>query len=568
MTSPGTTHHPASPASPGSPASAGSPRTSPRVLVVWCPDWSVVAALGEEGIATTAPAAVLSRNVVEVCNSPARTEGVRRGMRRRDAQSRCPELVLLDAVPDRDARAFEPVLAAVEALRPGVAPLRPGLLAVRAPGRYFGGEEHAAALLAETLVGTGVWDVRVGVADDLFTAEQAARTAGVQEHVVVPAGGSAGFLRRLPVEALLADDEAGPTVSLLQRLGLRTLGDLGDLPGRDVGHRFGRYGTELWRRVRGEEQVLLAARTPSPELACEVVLEPPLDSVEAICFSVRRTCERFVAGLAERQLVATAVRVEAESDEVVGPDGTGVGAGVVVSAREWLHPRYFSARDLVDRVHWQLQGQSQGSVRRRRGTGTARGAGGAAGGVSAPISLVRFVPVGAESAGAYADALWGGGSGELVERGMAKVQALLGYEAVQVPLLQGGRSPAARQATAPWGERPAALRPLDRPWPGAVPGPAPAHLHVPPQPVEVLAAPGRSVLVSDRGALVGTPQRLGLGGAWVPLATWAGPWPVDEGWWEATPGAVAARMQLVAVDGRAWLVGYAEGHWWLEGTYD
>ena len=44
-----------------------------------------------------ANAAVLHANVVEVCNGPARTEGVRRGQRRRDAQARCPDLVLLPA---------------------------------------------------------------------------------------------------------------------------------------------------------------------------------------------------------------------------------------------------------------------------------------------------------------------------------------------------------------------------------------------------------------------------------------------------------------------------------------
>ena len=55
-------------------------------MVVWCPDWSVVAALDEAEGSPRSPAAVLSANVVEVCNGPARAEGVRRGQRRRDAQ--------------------------------------------------------------------------------------------------------------------------------------------------------------------------------------------------------------------------------------------------------------------------------------------------------------------------------------------------------------------------------------------------------------------------------------------------------------------------------------------------
>src|SRR4051812_20955956 len=116
-----------------------------RVLVVWCPDWSVVAALEEAGLPTAAPAAVLAAHRVEVCNGRARESGVRRGQRRRDAQARCPELAVLPANPDRDARAFGPVLATVEELRPGVAALRPGLLAGPAPGPRVGAAGDAAA---------------------------------------------------------------------------------------------------------------------------------------------------------------------------------------------------------------------------------------------------------------------------------------------------------------------------------------------------------------------------------------------------------------------------------------
>src|SRR3954452_24037683 len=247
-----------------------------RVMVVWCPDWSVVAALEEAGSPERSPAAVLHAGVVEVCNGPARAEGVRRGQRRRDAQARCHELAVLPANPDRDARAFEPVLATVEELRPGVAALRPGLLAVRAPGRWFGTEEYAAATVSQALVDTGVWDVRLGVADDLFTAEQAARAVRTQEWRIVPPRGSAAFLRELPVETLAADGAQGrEVVSLLRRLGLATLGDLAELPGDAVEQRLGRYGRTLWRRACGEDPASFHARSAPPELHLDIAFEPP-----------------------------------------------------------------------------------------------------------------------------------------------------------------------------------------------------------------------------------------------------------------------------------------------------
>ncbi|HCB03199.1 MAG TPA: DNA polymerase [Nocardioides bacterium] len=515
-----------------------------RVLVVWCPDWSVVAALREAERSPLEPAAVLAAGVVEVCNGPARAEGVRRGQRRRDAQARCPELVLLEANPDRDARHFEPVLETVEALRPGVASLRPGLLAVRAPGRWFGGEDQAAAVLAETLVEAGVWDCRLGVADDLFTAEQAARRARVQECELVGAGGSAAFLRELPVEVLEADGTEGrDAVSLLRRLGLRTLGDLAALPVDAVQGRFGRYGARVWRKARGEAPTQLAARTPPPDLVAEISFEPPLDSVEAVCFSVRTTAERLLTDLASRQLVATGVRIEAEHD------------GAVASARLWLHPRYFSVRDLVDRVHWQLQGGA--SLRSRHDAGSVR----------APIERVRFLPEVVEPAAVHSEGLWGGSGAELVERGVARVQAMVGFDAVTRPVLQGGRGPADRQAAVPWGERATGLRPLDRPWPGRLPGPAPARVFTEPLPVEVRDEAGREVAVTDRGLVTGEPTRFRLDGSWQPVLGWAGPWPVDESWW-SEGGGRGSRFQVVGADGRAWLMACGPHGWRVEAGYD
>lgn len=521
---------------------------------MWCPDWSVVAALDEADRSLRSPAAVLHANVVEVCNGPARAEGVRRGQRRRDAQGRCPELVLLPANPDRDARAFEPVLSVVEDLRPGVSALRPGLLAVRAPGSWYGTETAAAATVCQALVENGVWDVRFGIADDLFTAEQAARTADVQSWTVVPPDGSAAFLRGLPVHVLQDDGPRGrELVGLLQRLGLRTLGDLADLPGDAVEHRLGSHGAAVRRRARGEDRTLFAARTPPPELDAEVVFEPPLESVEAITFSVRTTAERFLSQLAQRQLVATGVRVEAESD------------GVVCSARTWLHPRHFSARDLVDRVHWQLQSAGStsgpgGSLRARKQSGEVR----------APIELVRFVPEVVESAAAHGEALWGSASDDLVERGVARVQGMVGFDAVRRPVLQGGRSPAARQSLVPWGERAVDLRPVDRPWPGRVPGPAPVRVFATPPLAEVVDDAGREVRVTDRGVVTGEPRRFRLGDGvlpWQPVTAWAGPWPTDEGWWSGGSGP-SARFQVVGADGRAWLLLRGPEGWSLEAGYD
>ncbi|MFE7223720.1 Y-family DNA polymerase [Nocardioides sp. NPDC057577] len=522
-----------------------------RTLVVWCADWPVAAALGDAGLPRHLPAAVFAQNRVQAYNQAAREFGIKRGMRRRDAQSRCPEVQVLAADEARDARVFEEVLVRLEELRPGVMPLRPGLVALRSPARFYGGEAEAGAAIAECVVGLGIWDVRIGIADELFTAEQAARSAGLQETYAVPAdGGSTAFLRALPVHVL----EDANAVSLLQRLGLTTLGGLADLPGADVKARFGAQAAWVRQVIHGEGARPVTGRTPPPELATEVAFEPPLDSAEAVCFSARQSAEGLVKGLAARQEVCVEVRIEVETEVVNLSVAPGSLSGSQPT-RVWAHPRWFSAADLIDRLHWQL-------------VGTLR-----VGDIRSAVTGVRFVPEVVVPESVHADGLWGG-TDERVERGVARVQGLIGHEGVVRPVLQGGRSPRDRQAQVPWGDRPTTLRDRALPWPGSIPSPAPARVLADPWPAEVCDQAGRPVVVLPRGGLSGDPARYrpsaGQGSTepWQRVASWAGPWPVTEGWWEPDGGRRIARFQLVGVDGRAWLATFDTDHWLTEASYD
>ena len=121
-------------------------RTGPeRVLALWCPDWPVVA----WGVPHDQPAVVLSGNRVVAANRAARRDGVAVGLRRREAQTRCPEVRLLDRDPAREARAFEPVVRALDAVTPRVELHRPGRASFPAgpPARHLGGDE---ALMIQT----------------------------------------------------------------------------------------------------------------------------------------------------------------------------------------------------------------------------------------------------------------------------------------------------------------------------------------------------------------------------------------------------------------------------------
>src|SRR5688572_21856590 len=199
-----------------------------RTLVVWCPDWPVVAA----GVSLDVPAAVFHANRVVATSPAARAQDIARHHRRREAQARCPSLLVLDRDLDRDARAFEPVVGALDVLTPRVEITEPGRVAfpTRGPSRFFGGDDALAdrthAVVVEALGRRGT--AQVGVADGIFAATLAAMA---EEPIrVVPPGWSADFLAGWPVATL----DRPELTDVWVRLGLTTLGAVAALTEADV----------------------------------------------------------------------------------------------------------------------------------------------------------------------------------------------------------------------------------------------------------------------------------------------------------------------------------------------
>ncbi|MDR2997637.1 MAG: DNA polymerase Y family protein, partial [Microbacterium sp.] len=120
-----------------------------------------------------------------------------------------------------------------------------------------------------------------------------------------------------------------------------------------------------------------------------------------------------------------------------------------------------------------------------------------------------------------------------------------------------------RQVLTPWGERPVAPRDPTRPWPGSLPGPHPAEVFDPPRPIRVRAAGDAAIEVDERGALSAAPAYVEDAA----VASWAGPWPVQEHRWDAGRARSGQRFQLVDERQRAWLVVLSEDGWLAEGRY-
>ncbi|MFI5590852.1 DNA polymerase Y family protein [Amycolatopsis sp. NPDC051758] len=520
------------------------------MLVLWCPDWPVVAASAVGGVPVVQPAAVFTANRVVACNAGARRDGVRRGMRRREAQSRCPDLAVFAADDGRDARLFEAVARAVEALVVGVEVVRPGLVAVPVAGAagYFGGEHVLVERLVDEVSAAAGVECQVGVAEGLFAATLAARCGEFVEP-----GRVADFLAPLPVTEL---DQPGADraelVDLLRRLGLKTLGAFAALSERDVVNRFGADGVLAHRLARGRSERPPLRRRPPPELTLTEEFDPVVERVDVAAFLAKGLATRFCTDLAGHGLACTRLGIYAVTEE-----GEHLG-------RVWRCAEPLTPAGVADRVRWQFEGWLRAAPGARPTSGVVR---------------LRLEPEEIVEGRSLQLDLWQSGRSEeddeRAARAFVRVQGLLGPEGVLTPLLDGGRDPAGRIRLVPWGDPRDRTTPADATWPGRLPAPSPATVLDRPVPAQVFDAEGRAVGITARAQVSGTPRRLSIaGGVRREIVGWAGPWPLAGD--RRRPGPQRARLQLVlAGEGdeppEAVLVhcaGTENPLWTVEGVYD
>ena len=541
--------------STGAASSAGT-STVPRLGVLWCPHWPVVVAGAQAG----EPVMVLHANRVVAHSLAAGEDGIAVGQRRREAQSRCPSVRIEQHDAAREARLFEQVVQAVATMVPRVEITEPGTLTFlsRGPSRYFGGDEamsaKVAAVAGEAVAAAGVslaaaGPIGLGVADGRFAAGIAARRAaraGAPRVIEAGRAATAAFLAPLHVRLLSVVAGVPPEfVHLLTRLGVHRLGELAALPAAEVGARFGPMGQFAHRLATGGDDRLPGVLDPPAGMQVQRVFEQPVHHSDALVFTARQMAEELVGALAADGQVCTRLVVTAETEHGER------------SERVWYRSSGLSAAAMVERVRWQLDAWAQQDA------------------ITAGVAMLSLDPAEVRGDDGVQLGLWGGRTqaDEWAVRAVARLVTVAGEQQVLVPAAQGGRQPhdAYRWVPAITADL---LEPAERlalpaaPWPGSLPTPSPSVVHHPGLAASLLDATGAPVKVSGRGVISAVPAYVQVGsGALETVQSWAGPWPVEERWWDAARTRRLARFQVLTDSGRLLLLLIERGRWHLAAEY-
>jgi protein ImuB len=243
------------------------------------PRFELVAAVGERSELLSRPIALAPEpggvQIVGDVSGAAGAFGVEPGMRVAEALGRCPSLVLVPPDPQRATERWEASLAKLEGVGAAIeSSIRGevffGLDGLRA---VLGSPERSLERTRDVLGGP----VRLGAGPTRLCALAAALRSRRRRRSVIVRGAEANLLLRSLSIGVLRErmgdvGESASLVETLERLGLRSLGQLADLPDAAVADRFGPPGLRAQRLARGEEEPLRPR--PAPE-ALRVGIELP-----------------------------------------------------------------------------------------------------------------------------------------------------------------------------------------------------------------------------------------------------------------------------------------------------
>lgn len=256
------------------------------VVCVLYPRFELLAALGDRRALLSEPAALAPEagreQVVGEVSAPAEAFGVVRGMRLGEAMSRCPALRLVPPDPEGVRSLWNAVLDRLEGIGAAVESDRAGAAFFDAGGLHgiHGGDLAGVLAAARRALGAGA---RFGAGPSRFAAHAAALQARPRRRRGRPSGaGLAGgasapagvvlveeaavrdFLAPLPVSLLRTRFELQALPEVLERLGIRTLGEVAALPSRAVAERFGHPGLLALDLSQGRDTPLEPRRPPEP----------------------------------------------------------------------------------------------------------------------------------------------------------------------------------------------------------------------------------------------------------------------------------------------------------------
>jgi DNA polymerase-4 len=255
--------------------------------------------------------ATASRGVVLSATYEARAFGVHSAMPVTRARRMCPQAIFIPPRHASYAAVSREVMEVFRSITPEVEPLAldEAFLDVSGAIRRLGRPAQIGELIRATIAEQQGITCSVGVASCKFVAKLASARCKPDGLLVVPADGVLDFLHPLPVAALWGVGEQ--TGQVLARLGLRTVGDIAQIPVASLQRELGQAaGAHLAALAWGRDERPVVSRVPEKSIGAEETFPSDVDDPEVIRRELLRLSGRTARGLRAADALARTVVIK------------------------------------------------------------------------------------------------------------------------------------------------------------------------------------------------------------------------------------------------------------------
>ena len=252
-----------------------------------------------------------ARGVVLSANYAARKYGIRAAMPVGRAKRMAPHAVFVTPDHSRYSEVSAKVMEIFDSFTPLVEPisLDEAFLDVTGARKLLGtGREIAVEIRRQVEASEGI-TCSVGIAPSKFIAKLASGHCKPNGILEIPADRILNFLHPLPVNAIWG---VGPkTAETLERLGLRTVADIANLPRATLIRALGQAsGASLYELAWGRDYRDVTPNEPDKSISAAETFAQDIDDPEEILREFLRLTEKAAARLREKDFYAKTISIK------------------------------------------------------------------------------------------------------------------------------------------------------------------------------------------------------------------------------------------------------------------
>jgi DNA polymerase-4 len=250
------------------------------------------------------------RGVVCTASYEARAFGVHSAMPLAAAKRLCPDAVFVEGHFDHYQDASETIMSVLEGVSPKIerVSLDEAYVDIAGSLRLFGGGEAIATKLKRDIRERTGLPASVGIAGNKLVAKVASDEAKPDGFLEVPTDGERAFLAPLPVSRL--PGVGARTQEMLNELGVRTIGQLAEIPCEALTRIFGQAGYMLQRRARGVDSSPVEEAPYPKSIGRETTFPEDLFDWEQIESVLYYLMERAMYALREQRMETRCVTLK------------------------------------------------------------------------------------------------------------------------------------------------------------------------------------------------------------------------------------------------------------------